>query len=292
MDMPCDEYSNTKGSKKRCRVSNNISIVRKKLNFGASNIDDIKPQNNGETKIQQKEIIEEANKDLRHYQSGLKKGDFLFRDDEILEKYKSICDSDAVTVIPGKSWKINTSFKEKDLELYNQAALSSCSYTNVVSAIKSLKKNLSSDLLIHYVSNNSILDDIDRMNLLAEHLVAFDYVMRKGCTHDQRLFDNIKNDFNRRSNGAIPIAYCVEPASKESTAVLDHIREHQDNYLFAIFTIDDKKIGSHSIIVLEADDEGVVLFDPLHGWLIKVTHKAFLLRANKNFKQDIIWIKK
>lgn len=230
--------------------------------------------------------IEASNSIKRHLPPGLtdninyKPGDVLFDDNEIILIYNRVdYNNNELSLLN----HITISHQERDLTLYAQQAAQSCSYTNVASVIKN-KYNNHNDIVTTLIHNNKLSDDKERIELLTKYNIPHTHVLILGYKLKNESIKDIINDF--------PYSHHINIVNKNDDAVLNYIKDNQDNYLFAILTIDDKKIGSHSIIVLRVEDDGVIIFDPLHGWHIKVTKAALLKRINKGYKQDMIWIHK
>lgn len=223
----------------------------------------------------------------RYYVKGLKKDrksgitDFLFSDDEILEVYHNL-PFEGDEELANTFWSKKINYKNKTITLYNQGALQSCSYTCVYCAIKNHKENFEESRYRDYILRNSILSSTERIKLLKEHGIEHELILRKGTVSKESL-DSLVSEYKEN---LITVSDIIE-----SHNVIEYLKENQANYSFALFTIDDKKIGSHAVIFLSVEDDGVIIFDPLHGWVIKITKEAFLSRANKKYVQDLIWIK-
>ncbi len=223
----------------------------------------------------------------RYYVNGLKKNkrsgipDFLFSDDEIIEVYHNL-PFEGNEELANIFWSKKIEHKGKNITLYNQGALQSCSYTCVYCAIKNHKENFEESRYRDYILRNSILNAAERSKLLKEHGIGHELVLRKGLVSKEAL-DDLVSEYKEN---LITVSGIIE-----SHNVIEYLKENQANYSFALFTIDDKKIDSHAIIFLSVEDDGVIIFDPLHGWVIKIKKEAFMLRANKKYVQDLIWIK-
>jgi len=218
-----------------------------------------------------------AEKYTRFMPEGVKeKSHKVFDDKDIMQVYVNAPSDNSSDVVMPKLWVKSKEFDGQEIKIHNQAALRSCGWSCVSMVL------LNHGIVDYSLAfRNELGKALDREKILNKHGITTELDIALG---------ELGIDVAKEVHG-------TASAFIENKDIVEHMREKLKVYPCALVSITNKHISGHCILVYAVQEDGIVVCDPFHGWLIKVKKEAFLHEINGPDAEDegkdsqtILWV--